>query len=110
MSQVSSFIIIVLILIVLAAFVLFSLMKRAKNDPESLKNSILDHVNIPDEADEFYDIVEHYTDPRDLVSRSARPKYPDSNDYREWMAVMEEKSKKAQERLEKQSLEDLELW
>lgn len=110
MNQVGNFIIIALVLAVLAAIVVIALITRAKNDPESLKNSILDHVNIPAEADDLYDVVEHYDDTRNRVSRAARPKYPDSNDYREWMAIMEEKSKRAQERMEKQSLEDLELW
>lgn len=110
MNQVGNFVIIALVLAVLAAVVIIALIKRAKNDPESLKNTILEHVHIPDDADELYDIVVRFDSARDKVSRAARPKYPDSNDYREWMAVMEDRNRKAQEKIQNQSLEDLELW
>ncbi len=105
-----NYIIIILVLVVLAVIVVAALMKRAKHDPESFRNTILDHVNVADDAYDFYDIVIHYNDPREVVSRDARPKIPDSKDYEEQLAAMEEKSRKAQEELEKQDIEDLELW
>ena len=105
-----NFIIIALVLAVLAVIVVVALMKRAQNDPESFKNPILDHINVADDAYEFYDIVSHYNNPRDTVSRAARPQFPDSDSYKEELAAMEEKNRKAQEDLEKQALEDVELW
>ena len=110
MNQVSSFIIIAIVLAVLAVIVVVSLMKRAKHDPASFRNPILEHVNVSDDAYEFYDIVSHYNNPRDTASRAARPQYPDSDAYKEELAAMEEKSRKAQEELEKQDIEDVELW
>ena len=110
MNQGTNFVIIALVLIVLAAIVVIALMKRAKNDPESFRNTILDHVNVADDAYEFYDIVVHYNNPRDLASRTARPELPDSDTYKKELAATEEKSRKAQEKLANQDIEDLELW
>lgn len=100
MDQITNFIIVLAILIVLMVIVLVSLMKRAKNDPDSFRHRFADEYD-------FFEVVDHYSS-SEVVSRNARPAYPDINDPKYMLAWAKEKE--AEERLKMARLEDLELW
>lgn len=94
------FVIIALVLIVLGGFVVYSLMHRAKHDPESFENKFFRDFDLYDaEAARGGNLI---------VKRSDRPAYPDLNDPKYMLAWAKEKE--AEERMKMQALEDLELW
>lgn len=95
-----NFVIIALVLIVLGGFVVYSLMHRAKHDPESFENKFFRDFDLYDaEAARGGNLI---------VKRSDRPAYPDLNDPKYMLAWAKEKE--AEERVKMQALEDLELW
>lgn len=95
-----NFVIIALVLIVLGGFVVYSLMHRAKHDPESFENKFFRDFDLYDaEAARGGNLI---------VKRSDRPAYPDLNDPKYMLAWAKEKE--AEERMKMQALEDLELW
>lgn len=94
------FIIIALVLIILGGFVVYSLMHRAKHDPESFENKFFRDF-------ELYE-AEAARGGNMIVKRSDRPAYPDLNDPK--YVVAWAKEKEAEERMKMQALEDLELW
>ena len=94
------FIIIALVLIILGGFVVYSLMHRAKHDPESFENKFFRDF-------ELYE-AEAARGGNMIVKRSDRPAYPDLNDPKYMVAWAKEKE--AEERMKMQALEDLELW
>lgn len=104
MEQMTNYLILIVVLIILIVIVVVSLSKRAKNDPKSLENQFYDFSHDIKGFDDLnlYDTVHK----AELVSRASRPKYPSSNDYRDWLAMME--ARNAQK--EKESLEEMELW
>lgn len=94
------FIIILLVLIILGGFVLYSLLHRAKHDPESFENKFFRDFDLYDaEAARGGNLI---------VKRADRPAYPDLNDPK--YVVAWAKEKEAEERMKMQALEDLELW
>lgn len=103
MNQVTNLIIVALVLIALIVIVMIALMKRAKNDPESLRNRIVDGMDLDVELEEYDE-----TRKAEVFSRASRPAAPDPNDYRYWLAVME--SRRRQDQLNNESIEDMELW
>lgn len=105
MDQITNLIIVALVLIILIVLVMTALMKRAKNDPESLKNTIVDVLDLDLDLE-----MEEYNETRkaEVFSRDARPKVPDPNDYRYWLAVME--ARRRADRMNDESIEDMELW
>ncbi len=94
------FIIIALVLIILGGFVVYSLMHRAKHDPESFENKFFRDF-------ELYE-AEAARGGNMIVKRSDRPAYPDLNDPK--YVVAWAKEKEAEERMKQEALEDLELW
>lgn len=100
MEQMNNYIIIAIVLILLAVIVLTALVKRAKNDPESLENKFFSDFDM-------YDAVENRGGAL-VASRAARPVYPDPNDPRYIIAKMKEKQ--YEERMKKERIEDIELW
>ena len=94
------FIIIALVLIILGGFVVYSLMHRAKHDPESFENKFFRDF-------ELYE-AEAARGGNMIVKRSDRPTYPDLNDPK--YVVAWAKEKEAEERMKQEALEDLELW
>lgn len=95
-----NFVIIALVLIVLGGFVVYSLMHRAKHDPESFENKFFRDFDLYDaEAARGGNLI---------VKRSDRPAYPDLNDPKYMVAWAKEKE--AEERMKQEALEDLELW
>ena len=94
------FIIIALVLIILGGFVVYSLMHRAKHDPESFENKFFRDF-------ELYE-AEAARGGNMIVKRSDRPAYPDLNDPKYMVAWAKEKE--AEERMKQEALEDLELW
>ena len=94
------FIIIALVLIILGGFVVYSLMHRAKYDPESFENKFFRDF-------ELYE-AEASRGGNMIVKRSDRPAYPDLNDPKYTVAWAKEKE--AEERMKQEALEDLELW
>ena len=94
------FIIIALVLIILGSFVVYSLMHRAKHDPESFENKFFRDF-------ELYE-AEAARGGNMIVKRSDRPAYPDLNDPK--YVVAWAKEKEAEERMKQEALEDLELW
>ena len=94
------FIIILLVLIILGGFVLYSLLHRAKHDPESFENKFFRDFDLYDaEATRGGNLI---------VKRADRPAYPDLNDPKYMVAWAKEKE--AEERMKQEALEDLELW
>jgi len=100
MDSITSFIIIALVLIVLGVFVVYSLLHRAKHDPESFENKFFRDFDLYD--------VEAARGGNMIVKRSDRPAYPDLNDPKYMVAWAKEKE--AEERMKQEALEDLELW
>lgn len=95
-----NFIIIALVLIVLGGFVVYSLLHRAKYDPESFENKFFRDFDMYDaEASRGGNMI---------VKRSDRPAYPDINDPKYMVAWAKEKE--AEEKMKQAALEDLELW
>ena len=95
-----NFVIIALVLIVLGGFVVYSLMHRAKHDPESFENKFFRDFDLYD--------AEGARGGNLIVKRSDRSAYPDLNDPKYMLAWAKEKE--AEERVKMQALEDLELW
>lgn len=100
MDSITSFIIIALVLIVLAVFVVYSLLHRAKHDPQSFENKFFRDFDLYD--------AEAARGGNMIVKRSQRPAYPDINDPKYMVAWAQEKL--AEERMKMETLEDLELW
>jgi len=100
MHSITSFIIIALVLIILGAFVVYSLLHRAKHDPESFENKFFKDFDLYD--------AEVARGGNLIAKRSDRPAYPDLNDPKYMVAWAKEKE--AEERMKMQALEDLELW
>ncbi len=94
------YLIIALVLIILGGFVVYSLMHRAKHDPESFENKFFRDFDMYDaEATRGGNLI---------VKRSQRPAYPDINDPKYTVAWAQEKL--AEERMKQEALEDIELW
>lgn len=95
-----NFIIIALVLIVLGGFVVYSLLHRAKHDPESFENKFFRDFDMYDaEASRGGNMI---------VKRSDRPAYPDINDPKYMIAWAKEKE--AEEKMKQEALDDIELW
>ncbi len=100
MDSITSIIIIALILIILGVFVVYSLMHRAKHDPESFENKFFRDFDMYDaQASRGGNMI---------AKRSDRPAYPDLNDPKYMVAWAKEKE--AEEKMKQEALEDLELW
>lgn len=100
MDPITSVLIIAVVLTILGAFVVYSLLHRAKHDPESFENKFFRDFDLYDaEATRGGNLI---------VKRSDRPAYPDLNDPKYMLAWAKEKE--AEERMKMQALEDLELW
>lgn len=94
------FIIIALVLIILGGFVVYSLLHRAKHDPESFENKFFRDFDMYDaEASRGGNMI---------VKRSDRPAYPDINDPKYTVAWAKEKE--AEEKMKQEALDDIELW
>lgn len=94
------FIIIALVLIILGGFVVYSLLHRAKHDPESFENKFFRDFDMYDaEASRGGNLI---------VKRSDRPAYPDINDPKYTVAWAKEKE--AEEKMKQEALDDIELW
>lgn len=100
MDQITSIIIIALALIVLGVFVIYSLMQRAKYDPQSLENKFFSEFDMYDAQAKRGGAM--------IAKRSQRPTYPDINDPKYMLAWAKEKE--AEERIKMLRLEELELW
>lgn len=100
MDQITNFVIVLAVMIVLLAIVLIALTKRAKNDPDSFRHRFADELD-------FFEVVDHYNS-SGVVSRASRPAYPDINNPKYVLAWAKEKE--AEERMKMARLEDIELW
>ncbi|MDO4746558.1 MAG: hypothetical protein Q4B18_08375 [Bacillota bacterium] len=100
MDQIMNFVILAVVLIVLGVIVVYSLMHRAKHDPESFENKFFRDFDLYDAQASRGGTL--------IAKRADRPAYPDINDPKYTLAWAIEKQ--AEEKMKQETLEDLELW